>query len=361
MHTATVLTLGLLPRLRAMNASAKIAAYGLYAGMLAGKVDALIAGEFEEGLVRWASGESTPEVSIGRQQFLVPDRSGLPEAERYAHLQGRAVGYTEASRGCKHMCRHCPIVPVYQGQFRVVQRDIVLGDIGQQVKAGARHITFGDPDFFNGPGHAIKLVEELHREFPDVTYDVTIKVEHLLRHRDLLPTLKQTGCAFVTSAVESLDDAVLERFAKGHTRSDFFAVVAAMREAGLPLSPTFVAFTPWTTLESYRELLWTIADLGLVEHVAPVQYAIRLLVPAGSLLLGHLDVEPFDAARLVHPWRHPDPEMDRLAAQIGLIAQGQRSRREIFESVWEAAHERPLDFLLPDRGTIPYLNEPWYC
>ena len=361
MHTATVLTLRLLPRLRALNPSARVAAYGLYSGMLKGQVETVLAGEFEEGLVQWARGESSAEISMRRQQFVLPDRAGLPSAERYAQMDGKTVGYTEASRGCKHLCRHCPIVPVYQGAFRVVQRDVVLGDIAQQVASGARHITFGDPDFLNGPGHAVAVVEALHAEFPDITYDVTIKVEHLLRHRQLLPVLKRTGCAFVTSAVESLNDAVLELFAKGHTRADFFELVELMRREGLPLSPTFVAFTPWTTRAGYLKLLRTIADLGLVEHVAPVQYSIRLLVPAGSLLLGFLDVEPFDPERLVYPWRHPDAEMDRLAAEIAVIAQGRGSRREVFERVWAAANERPFDLVLPDRTAIPYLNEPWYC
>jgi len=137
----------------------------------------------------------------------------------------RTVGYTEASRGCKHLCRHCPVVPVYQGHFRVVQRDVVLEDIRRQVAAGAQHVTFGDPDFFNGFGHAAELVRTFGREFPGVSYDVTIKVEHLLRHADFLPVLRDTGCAFVVSAVESVDDYVLQHiFDKGHTRADFLRV-----------------------------------------------------------------------------------------------------------------------------------------
>src|SRR5207253_1855094 len=108
-----------------------------------------------------------------------------------------------------HVCRHCPVVPIYNGQFRVVQPDVVLADIDAQVRAGAEHITFGDPDFFNGPTHAMRVVDALHAAHPHVTYDVTIKVEHLLRHGDLLPRLASTGCALVTSAVESIDDRVL--------------------------------------------------------------------------------------------------------------------------------------------------------
>src|SRR5439155_1234828 len=101
----------------------------------------------------------------------------LPDGSR------RTVGYTEASRGCRHLCRHCPIVPIYNGQFRIVPVGVVLADVDAQVRAGAGHITFGDPDFFNGPTHALRVVERLHAAHPSVTYDVTIKVEHLLRNR----------------------------------------------------------------------------------------------------------------------------------------------------------------------------------
>src|SRR5205085_4754265 len=132
------------------------------------------------------------------------DRGGLPELARYGKLRladgsERLAGYTEASRGCRHRCRHCPIVPVYDGVFRVVQPEIVLADIRQQVAAGAQHITFGDPDFLNGPAHARKIVEAFHREFPLITYDATIKVEHLLQNADMLPLLRSPGCIFVTT------------------------------------------------------------------------------------------------------------------------------------------------------------------
>ena len=162
------------------------------------------------------------------------------------------TGYTEASRGCKHLCRHCPVVPVYGGRFRVVDPDVVMEDVRAQVASGAQHVTFGDPDFWNGIGHARRVVSAFAREFPGITYDVTIKIEHLREHRQHLPELRDTGCAFVTSAVESVDDGLLARLDKGHTRADFEDVAGEMRAVGLPLVPTFVAFTPWTSLAAVR-------------------------------------------------------------------------------------------------------------
>ena len=395
MHTATRLAGPVVARVRALNPSARLCAYGLYAPLNESHLRALgvtdiLGAEFEADLVTLAVGDGTnhtppASAALPRLAFRVPDRRMLPALTRYARLHVgtddvRTVGYTEATRGCKHLCRHCPIVPIYGGQFRVVPVDVVMADVGQQVEAGASHITFGDPDFFNGPRHAMAIVDRLAAEFPHVTYDVTIKIEHLLKHRALLPRLRETGCLFVTSAVESIDDAILAKLAKGHTRADFVEAVALFREAGLTLAPTFVAFTPWTTIEGYGALLAMLRELDLIEHVPSIQLAIRLLIPDGSRLLELEDIRaligPFDAASLVHPWRHPDPRVDALQENIArVVGRGPRqSRAEIFERV-EAlvraaagANESEADLIQRPpsgpaivRATVPYLDEPWYC
>ena len=396
MHTATRLAMPVIDRVRELNPRARLVAYGLYAPLNAGLlrergIADVIGGEFEDDLVRVslhrAPGAVEPAspprpagaaVVVPRVEFRVPDRRGLPLLSRYATLQvgaeRRTVGYTEASRGCKHRCRHCPIVPVYDGRFRIVPIPIVLEDIRAQVAAGARHITFGDPDFLNGVRHARDLLQAFAAEFPAVTFDVTIKVEHLLAHAGLLPLLRDSGCLFVTSAVEAVDDQVLAYLEKGHTCADFERVVALLRQAGLTLVPTFVAFTPWTTLAGYCELLQWIDRLGLVAQVSPVQLAIRLLIPQGSRLLELQDVrglvEPFSPRSLTYPWRHPDPRVDALHQRLERLV-GTRlaaDRTELFERVWQEAHaaaglQAPPRTEPPplSRAAIPYLNEPWYC
>ena len=377
MHTATRLAAELIPKIRQMNSTAHLCCYGLYAPLnecylRTLGVGTILGGEFEAGLAALADGAGPGAlVSLDRLQFLAPVRTGLPPLEKYATLRmngtRKRVGYTEASRGCKHLCRHCPVVPVYQGKFRIVQSEVVLEDVRQQVAGGAEHITFGDPDFFNGPTHAMHIVETMRREFPGLSYDATIKIEHLLEHPDLLPRLKETGCLFVTSAVESVDDRVLEKLDKGHTRADFIWVVEQFRRIGLTLAPTFIPFTPWTTRQSYYELLALLAELDLVEHVAPIQLALRLLIPRGSLLLDLDDVQAvitgFDEPALLYRWKHPDRQMDALAAEAMMLAALEGSRREIFRKMWDLAANRPLpeDFDSMPRATIPYMDEPWYC
>lgn len=392
MHTATRIAVEALPRIRALAPEAHLCVYGLYAPMNEALlrdlgVKTVLGGEVEPSLVslcrklstnEWETRQSEPVVRLERIAFQVPDRSGLPQLSRYAHLvlpdgSTRVAGFAEGSRGCKHLCRHCPVVPVYQGRFRVVPVDTVLEDIGQQVDKGAAHISFGDPDFFNGPTHGVRLARALHEAFPHVTFDATIKIQHLIDHSTLLPELRASGCLFLTSAVEAVDDEILRHLDKHHTSRDFDRAVALTREAGIALAPTFVAFTPWTTLEGYIALLERLVELRIVESVPPVQLAIRLLVPEGSWLLKlpgfRQRLLAFDPALLGYPWIHADPRVDRLQqevqAHVARCEQQGVPRREVFAGLWRMAHEaagRDAPALARDLGApIPRLSEPWYC
>jgi radical SAM superfamily enzyme YgiQ (UPF0313 family) len=394
MHTATRLAGPLIERVRRVNPAARLCAYGLYAPLNARwlrecGIEHVLGPEAEAQLVELARGQLPTSNSqlpnsnsqfatakLKRIPFIQPDRVGLPPLERYASLRmpdgsTRTIGSTETTRGCKHLCRHCPVVPVYHGRFTAIPVDVVLEDIRVQVRAGAGHISFGDPDFFNGPTHARRIVERVSQEFPGVSYDATIKIEHLLEHADLIPLLRSTGCLFVTSAVESIDDAVLERLQKGHTRGDFIRAVTLCREAGLTLSPTFIPFTPWTTLEGYVELLEVLNDLDIVEQVAPIQLGIRLLVTAESLLL-HLPgirerVTQFEPASLTWPWRHGDHRVDDLQAAVMRIVKSTSgaTRGETFGAISRLAWEQaglPMGTRQPTSGTpVPLVSEPWYC
>ena len=390
MHTATRIAVQALPRIKELAPSAHLCVYGLYAPMNEALLRSLgvgtvLGGEFEPALLSLcrrlrANGaalpQSEPVISLQRVPFVVPERSVLPKLSRYAHLvlpdgSTRVAGFAEGSRGCKHLCRHCPVPPVYQGKFRVVPLDVVMQDIGQQVSEGATHISFGDPDFFNGPTHGLRLARGLHAAFPGVTFDATIKIQHLIDQAELLAELARCGCLFVTSAVEAVDDDILRLLAKNHAGRDFDRAVALTRAAGIALAPTFVAFTPWTTLEGYIALLERLVELQVVESVPPVQLAIRLLVPEGSYLLqlpGFREkLEAFDARLLGYPWRHPDARVDALQRDVQtFLEQGKEApRREVFAAIWRMAHEaagRPVPELPGNLGApIAHLSEPWYC
>ena len=199
-------------------------------------------------------------------------------------------------------------------------------------------------------------------------------VEHLREQAGLLPRLKACGLLFVVTAVESVDDAILDRLAKGHTRADFEAALAHCRALGLALAPTFVPFTPWTTLAGYRDLLATLLRLRLVAAVPPVQLAIRLLVPQGSYLMQLPDfaarVGAFDEAMLGYPWRADDARVDALQAEVmAWVMDAEKQnlpRAEVFAGIWSRTHAALGEAAPPLEPAwfgepIPHHSEPWYC
>ncbi|MCI0460987.1 MAG: CUAEP/CCAEP-tail radical SAM protein [Gemmataceae bacterium] len=397
MHTALRLGVRVAERVREINPGAVICLYGLYAALNADYLlehgaDFCIGGECETPLVALVEALEAGDPSqvdgviqrgaavrpfLQRLPFAVPDRSPLPPLEKYARLEHkgdrRVVGYVEASRGCLHLCTHCPIPPVYGGRFFVIPPEVVLEDIHRQVQAGATHITFGDPDFLNGPGHSLKVLRAMHADFPELTFDFTAKVEHVLERRALFPELGKLGCLFMVSAVESLSERVLAILEKGHTRQDVVEALEIVRDAGIALRPTWVAFTPWTTLDDYLEVLEFIETYGLIDHVDPVQYTIRLLVPPGSYLLDRPAMKPFlgplDQASFSYRWAHPDPRMDRLQKEVSALVEADARASEdpavTFYRVLALATGRPptngVTALPRDRLRAPRLSEPWFC
>jgi radical SAM superfamily enzyme YgiQ (UPF0313 family) len=394
MHTALRLGLAAAARIRAAAPGAVLCFHGLYAPLNAGVLlaagaRAVLGAEPGEELVALAGAIERDE-NLSRFVHrrpgrppraappLQPDRSALPPLERYAHLDPgdgttRVAGYVEATRGCKHRCRHCPVVPLYQGRFFAVPAELVLADAAGQVAAGARHLTFGDPDFLNGPTHALRVARALHARFPSVTFDFTAKVEHLVRHPAAVAELAGLGAAFATTAVESLSDRVLAALAKGHTRADALRAFELCQDAGLPLRPSLVPFTPWSTLEDYLDLVETFEARGLLAALDPVQLSIRLLVPPGSLLEGDPTIafERLDESAFTWRWRHPDPRMDALQARIAAEVEAAAARKEeplatiarvkvlaLAEAGLPHGHVRTL---APDQRRVPRLTESWFC
>ncbi len=395
MHTAARLGVAFAERARALNPDAHVAFYGLYAstldGILAGSdaVDSVVGGEYEGALLALAQavrdGRPTQAITglgasptFAREQFVRPDRAGLPPLTDYARFTDGTdqvpVGYVEASRGCAHTCTHCPITPVYQGRLRLVQPGVVLADIDQQVAAGARHITFGDPDFLNAREHALSIVEAMHERHPAVTFDVTVKVEHILEHRDVLPRLAKLGAAFVTSAFESLDDEILGKFRKGHTAADLDKALAIASDAGIPVRPTWVAFTPWTSVDGFLAMLAFIEGNGLVHNVQPVQYALRLLLPPGPPLAEAVGADGLlgglNADELTYEWKSTDPRSDALQREIATVvgdASDDVPHLEMFAEVKRLAVragtglDAPASVMEQPRQNVPGLTEAWFC
>lgn len=353
MHTATRLAHEIAPRI-----DRPLACFGLYAEMCSSIADALVSRDPVSAVVGWVEGD--PALSVPAP---IPWRDPLAAPDQYTHLMRDGyrypIAYTEASQGCTHRCRHCPVPVIYDGRIRITDVDIVVADVTAQVRAGARHVTFGDPDFFNGVHHARRVVEAVHAAHPDVTFDCTVKVEHILRHEEMWPWMAEHGCLFVISAFESVNDAILDELDKGHTATDEERAIAILRAAGIEPRPTWLPFTPWSTGDDIRAILEFVAEHALIGNVDPVQYSIRLLVPQGSLLLDRVDgLGEWNPAALSYPWTSPLDELQREFSAV-VEAGADDAAGEVFNRLRALVALPPVD--VTHVREAPRLSESWFC
>jgi radical SAM superfamily enzyme YgiQ (UPF0313 family) len=400
MHTAMRLAVAAAAAVRQRRPELPLCFYGLYAPMaadpaVAGLADRAIAGEYEPALLAWvaqlaAEGRPDPSpvtVELGRGRFSTPARHLLPPLDRYARLavdgEERPVGYVEASHGCAHRCRHCPVPVVYDGRTRLVGEDVVVADVANLVGMGARHITFGDPDFLNGPHHSLRVVRAMHERFPQLTFDCTTKVEHILALRGIWDEMASAGCLFVVSAFESVNDEILARLDKGHTAAQAAEAVEILRAHGIEIRPSWLPFTPWTSMHDIADIVDFVARNDLVPNVDAVQYSIRLLVPRGSLILDDVQepLGPYDPDLLSYTWRSPDARVDALQADLASIAERAaaedeavgtsyvRIRQAISEAMNGGRHDEGAGGADDAAALVgarsgshrPRLTEPWFC
>ena len=411
MHTALRIGVKVAEQARKINPHCKIAFFGLYAALNADFLlkqlsDFIIGGEVEERFVKMVQSladegnapcKAQPPRIVATElrlhSFATPSRTTFPPLSLYARLEKEGTrylaGYVEASHGCRHLCRHCPIPPVYGGRFTIIPEEILLEDIGEQVALGAAHITFGDPDFLNGPNHSLKIVRQMHKQFPALTYDFTAKIEHLLQYQALLPEFSALGCIFIISAVESCNDTVLHHLDKGHTRADVIKAIEIVHSNGMALRPSLVPFTPWETLNSYSDLFDFAEEHQLIHHIDPIQYTVRLLIPPGSLLLSEPAMTPYLGPLIQesfsYQWKHPDPRMDALQKQVSFEVEQMTKVKahpiDIFYQLKECAISMAegrsiVNLSLNTTGTQsitpkrslpiaeeipPRMTEPWFC
>ncbi len=386
MHTAMRLAVSVARNVRRERPHLPIAFYGLYASVgeertLGEIVDALIVGEYEPGLVAWAReiGNGAAPAGVrrhtGPSRFLRPDRSGLPSHDSYARLEwlgeARLAAAVEASHGCRHRCRHCPIPVLYDGRMRVVGAGPVLADIDQLAADGIQHITFGDPDFLNAPRYSLDLLREAHAAHPSLTFDVTAKVEHVLAHASLLPEMAALGVLFVVSAFESTDDRTLGVLDKNHTATGMSEAVSVLRSAGIHVRPTWLPFFPWTTPAHLVDLVAFLDHHLLWSATDPVQLAIKLLIPPGSLLGTHPAVMPhltrYEPESLTWSWQFEDALTGRLHDELDSIAaEGSDCGAEAWDTL--ALMRDRIGAMtgvglqvMPDSPPTPRLTESWFC
>lgn len=305
----------------------------------------VIMGEFEEVLVDsmqfHASGRSIgdapfmysrqggrPGKNFKHKTFLPPDRSGLPHLSGYARWDGRTLGNVETMRGCAHPCSYCSVFAAYERAVVKIPEEVILADIDAVVEMGAEHITFVDADFFSTGKRGLGVVQQMKARHPSLAFDITARLDDVIRHQNLLVSLQQLGCVELTSAFEFPDESTLKILHKGITVDQMRRAVTILKEIGIRLKPTFITYNPWINQDKMSNMGGLLKDLGIEEPLDPMQAQTRLLLYKGSPLLKQVEIQSLKLSDqgTYYAWEHPDSRVDDAYAAVAGAGRDVRMR-----------------------------------
>ena len=371
MHTATVLATQYLSN---KNVPDKIFTFGLYGRVLSDSdsrikyIENIEHNELDEYLNLITNDDYSLKETI-------PDRSIFPEISKYARLingmDETLTGSVETTYGCKHLCTHCPVPIQFKGRFKTFSEKKIIDDISNQIELGAAHISFNDADFFNGPKYSLKILEKLNNEFPSVTYDSTIKVQHIIKYKDYFKELNNLNMLFVISAFETTNDLVLEILQKNHSARDLDESIEISKVNNIDIRPTWMPFTPWTETTDLHNIIKLIEKYQLRETVDPIQLTIKLLIPKHSLIIDRPEIKKYlgryDTESFSYRWSYEDIKVDQLQKSLFnyVVENEELDEKDQYMGLVYLIQDLTENNIIYSHNytyrDVPKLSETWFC
>ena len=371
MHTATILSIEYIKDKKLPN---KMFTFGLYGSVL----------EDFNSSIRYIKDIESDELALFLEinddhQFSlknnIPNRQIFPDISNYAHLvdgsNNLIAGSVETTYGCKHSCTHCPVPISFNGSFKTYSLEKIVSDVENQVKQGAKHISFNDPDFFNGPIHALKILESLNEKFPSITYDSTIKVEHIIKYKKYFKELSSLNMVFVISAFETTNDLVLSILEKNHTSHDLNNSIEISQDFGIDIRPTWMPFSPWTELKDLSNIVKLIEKYELRETVDPIQLTIKLLIPKHSLIIKKPEINKYlgnyEKNSLSFKWKYENNDVEKLQSSLfdfilnNSELDDHKQYLGMVNIIEKCTDTKLLTNSSYDFKNVPKLSETWFC
>ena len=296
----------------------------------------------------------------------------------------RLVGYVEASHGCLHRCRHCPVPVVYDGRIRIVPDDVVLADVERLVERRRPPHHLRRPRLPQRP--AALPAGRAPRCTSAARADLRLHGQgraHPAPRRPVAGAGRGRAACSWSAPSRRVNDDILAGSTRATRPPRPPPRWRCCARHGIEIRPSFLPFTPWTTLDDVADIVDFVAAHDLVANVDPVQYTIRLLVPEGSLLwsrsLRRSRLGPYDAERLSWTWSaRPTPPSTELQTRLARHRRGRPDRRradrpDLRTGPGRRARRRrappgrrarpaPPERLQHCRGEgRPRLTEPWFC
>ncbi len=152
----------------------------------------------------------------------------------FAAMAGRKAPYAliEGARGCTHHCTFCTQWKHWQGMWRLKSPQRIADEIEFCYQNyGSRFIWLTDDDFGSGKrGHM--LADELSRREigDDLMWFIQWRCDDVIRNREALSQMRETGLYWVMMGVESPRDSTLKKYRKEITSDNAINAVKLLKE-----------------------------------------------------------------------------------------------------------------------------------
>lgn len=235
-------------------------------------VRALEAGSRDLSVIQGLTYRSRGEIVSNPDRQLIGDLDGLPlparhllELKRYGLRtpEGQPMATILSSRGCPYNCSYC-FKGIVGRTYRQRSPDNIIGEIRRVMEQyDVRNFYFID-DLFTVDLHRLRAISsQIVAERLDIRWQCLGRVDRV--DADTLRTMYAAGCRRIHFGIESGNEQVLRRVAKGIKPEQVRQAVKWARDAGLEVKGYFMLGLPGDTEETMQQTVDLAMELDLDE------------------------------------------------------------------------------------------------
>jgi threonylcarbamoyladenosine tRNA methylthiotransferase MtaB len=219
-------------------------------------------------------------------------------------IEGRTRAFVQIQQGCDYRCTYC-IIPFARGPNRSVSAKAVISQIRSLIESGHNDIVLTGVDICSyssdDASNLGSLVRRVLLELPDLERLRLSSLDPAAIDENLLKLLGEETrlMPHLHLSLQSMDDMVLKRMKRRHTRAGAIAIVARIRAVrpDAVFGADLIAGFPTETETMFENTVTAIRDLELTYlHVFP--FSPRPGTPAAKMPLVKSSVVKARAAQL---------------------------------------------------------------
>jgi anaerobic magnesium-protoporphyrin IX monomethyl ester cyclase len=210
-----------------------------------------------KGLV-WREGS---EIRQNQDRPFIPDLNELPlplyellplKAYRMPLMKGPFC-FVLTSRGCPAGCKYCIKHVSYQWSVRLLSPERIMGELKVLYSMGIRNIHMYADLFTVNREQVIELCKLIVKEGLKIRWTCNSRVDYV--DEEMLKLMGQAGCWMISWGIESGNELILKKAAKGANPKKAHQALTWARQAGIKNWGYFIIGLPGETVETIRETI----------------------------------------------------------------------------------------------------------